>query len=168
MSIFTLGIVPQTVVSSQVRREMEAAGFIGLGFRPTLIATGRRERGPTIIPWEKLGKDPIWELAPSIVLPPLHPQSRLLNRKGQPTAGTDWSKGLFLLEGGGELAGGGMHYRRADLASAEPFDMAFTLEAFGDRPSIDNRWIVVSRRVYDFMNALNHEVQWRPVYLLED
>lgn len=168
MSLYALGIVPQTVVSSQVRSDMEADGFIGLGFRPTLLATGRRERGPTIIPWEKLGKEPIWELAPSIVLPPLHPQSRLLNRKGEPTAGTDWSKGLFLLEGEGKLAGGGIHYRRADFDAVEQFDAAFTLEAFGDRPNINSRWIVVSRRVRDFINARNDEVRWQPVYIIED
>lgn len=148
------------IVSSELRAELEAAGFAGLAFRPTRVRRERRSDGAEDVPWEKVGCAPYWELTGSVRLPSLSPRCRLVDsRQGQPIKDDDWSKGVMLIEG--EFPAGELHYRRADIQRVEPFDFASTHEPLGRcHPKL-----ILSRRVYDWVLTRKLKTDWLPVYV---
>ncbi|TVQ33157.1 MAG: hypothetical protein EA376_03630 [Phycisphaeraceae bacterium] len=151
------------LVSSKLRAELEAAEFIGLEFRATQAARVQSMGDSEVVPWSKVGCEPYWRVDSSVRLPRLSPRCRLVDVKGRPVTDEDSSKGVALLEG--EFPAGELHYRSADIHAVEPFDAAMTREplAYGRGPRL-----VVSRRVYDFINARRLKVTWLPVYVDEE
>jgi hypothetical protein len=151
------------LVSSPLRGELEGAGFVGLAFRQTQVVKGKSYQTLEEVPWSKVGCEPYWELTASVDLPPLSPRCLLMNEKGERIRDDDWSNGVFLMED--QFPAGELHYRRSDLRDISCFDLALTHEPFGNRPSEYNKHLVMSRRVYDFINARRLKVMWLPVYV---
>lgn len=149
------------LVSSHLRAAMESAGFIGLAFRRTGVRVGRYQDELKEVSWERVGRDPYWEIAPTITLPPLSPRCRLVDGKtGTPITDDDWSHGVMLVED--ELPAGELHYRQADIRMVEPLDFAMTHEplAYGRGSRL-----VVSRRVYDWVRGEHLRACWTPVFV---
>ncbi|MCW5768312.1 MAG: hypothetical protein KIT19_06485 [Phycisphaeraceae bacterium] len=155
--------VKARIVSTPLRAELEAQGFAGMTFRPTRVVKGELLAELQEVPWDKVGCEPYWELTSSIVLPPLSPRCLLMNEKGERVREESWSKRAYLMED--QFPAGEFHYRRGDLAGIPPFDVAQTREPL---VAGSDQNLVLSRRVYDFINTRRLKCMWLPVYVDDD
>lgn len=155
--------VKARIVSTPLRSELEAEDFVGMIFRPTRVVKGELLAELQEVPWDKVGCEPYWELASSVVLPPLSPRCLLMNEKGDRVREESWSKRAYLMED--QFPAGEFHYRRVDLAGMPPFDVAQTREPL---VAGSDQNLVLSRRVYDFISTRRLKCMWLPVYVDDD
>src|SRR5206468_10103430 len=123
------------IVSSRFKNLLEkSAATKHLRFRPTILA---REAYPEweALDWADVGP-PYWELTSDLLLPPLAPSCKMFDQDGNPFTG-DYSNGCYLIEGIYKLPE--LHYKASAIATAEPFDVALTLEKFGIKPEDTDR-----------------------------
>lgn len=149
-----------TLVSSQLRADMEAAGFVGLAFRPVRAYTGKHPGPIEEVSWGQIGCQPYWVITPTLTLPRLSRRCDLRDASNQPVTGEDSSRGGTIQER--EFPAGELHYVNQEIKQVAPFDFAATREllAFGRSPRL-----VVSRRVHEFLIARGVEALWLPVFV---
>lgn len=149
------------VVSSAVRRLLEAEGLLGLQFRSTKLKANKPVKTPSDqveVEWGTHG-EPWWELASSVRLPPVcEPLHKVTFGNIHTPVPRDYEKGVFIKEPGYDQVE--LHYKRRELAAVEPFDVALTFEREG---SPFDRRLVVSKRFYEVCERNKLDVEWRPV-----
>lgn len=136
-----------TVITDDVRQAMEAEG---LAADAIFLPTERIERPST----------PVWELRSRRTLPPVAPSMTLFEKDGTPFQGNYEHvclrrEDLYLQA---EL-----HYRAKDIEAMGLFDLAHTMERFGDCPFDEYRPLVVSARFYDMCRRHNFKGGFTPV-----
>ena len=127
-----------TVVSDDLRREIEHSGLIGPQFKQTTVDA-------------KVSSE-LWEVVSSIILPPM-PKERLVCRPISP--------GNYLDVSGirdGDYVDKEVHYASGEIRRVEPFDFALTLERFGGE-----QWPIVSQRFRQFYLKRTLDLSWTPV-----
>jgi hypothetical protein len=146
------------LVSNDIREKLETQSFRGIHFRESTVCIklGPPARFQT---WDEYRKPPWWELASSIVLPPVSPSMTLVKMGEKPvTRGSAepcaFREGRFVIP---EL-----HYRRSDLCAFPAFDLAFTFERHGSVPPYE-RHLIASQRFYRFCIDHNIKCDWIPV-----
>lgn len=96
-----------------------------------------------------------------LILPPVSPVMIIRDRHGNQVE-PSYEKMCSLHDPGcPECRDVELHYRRSDLATIEPFDLALSFE---QRPA---RFYVASRRVYDVCKRHNLQAGWMPVRIDE-
>ncbi len=124
------------IVSDKVRKLMETQGFKGLEFGGVVL------KGASV----HASKEPFWELKSSITLPVMANRHRFINpgmSAPEPFQG-DFSKMIFIDDP--PFRTGEVHYRRSELASLVPIDVARTFENLMEpHPAL-----IVSQRFYQF------------------
>lgn len=151
-----------TIVSNATRRRIEEEGLIGADFLPIGVVKGKPSATPKVLSWDEIGVEPFWHISSSVVLPTLHPKCLTLDRGGSPCNG-NYEKGCYLMEG--EFPAGELNYLRSDIEQCEPFDIALTLEPFGNAPDPYSHKLVVSKRFRKFILKLDPKSFWLPVYV---
>lgn len=152
------------LVSATLRAELEAEGFIGLGFGPTKQAKEQR-RGETYVtlPYDPLPDQALWELIPSVELPRMHAEVIRVATAPDIPAGE---------QGPGFLRNPGFNdaqivYARSALQRVGSFDVARTWEYMFQREP-ECRFIVVSQRFYQFCKAKKLPAKFVPVKIVEE
>lgn len=124
------------IVSDKIRKLLETQDFKGLEFGGVVL------KGTSI----HASKEPFWELKSSVVLPVMANRQQFINpgmSAPEPFQG-DFSKMVFIDDP--HFRTGEIHYRRGELASLVPFDVARTFENFMEpHPAL-----IVSQRFYQF------------------
>lgn len=154
-----------SVVSSPVRKMLEAEGFVGLEFRPTKLKANKPVKSPSDqveVDWGTHG-EPWWELSSSVRLPPVcEPLYKVTFGNVHTPVPRDYDKGVFIKEPG--FSDIELHYRQSELAAVEPFDLALTFER---EASEFYRRVVVSKRFYEVCERHKLDIEWRPVRVHE-
>lgn len=152
---FALVQAPCIVVSSRIRKLMEREAMAHLVFRPTEIAGTDEER--------KRHAGGYWELTSDLLLPPMMPPCTLVDAVDFSVVGPDHEWPYLMREGEHVpevlFTPAEAHYSAAAIERLGPFDLALTLENFGDEYS---RWIMASPRFYRFCVAQRLEAKWTP------
>jgi hypothetical protein len=80
----------------------------------------------------------------------------------------DYSHGNFLVED--HYINPEPRYLSSDIAKVEPFDIARTLERFGNATTAErnHHYTIVSRRFYDFCVSQKLPMDWVPVHVDKD
>lgn len=103
---------------------------------------------------------PIWEVTSDLVMPPLSPGCKFCDCYGGPEY-TDPEKGCAIDDG--LYLPTQFRYRASDLRAVEPFDIAYTREAFGF--GLASHSLIVSQRFYQFCKKQKFKMWWYPVVL---
>lgn len=150
------------VVPDRVRGLLETRSLRGLRFCPTVLYD-RRELERQSVRWgSKEFPEPWWELTSELTLPPMSPAVVKTTPKGDPVP-RDFQGMLMLREP--PFTGVEFHYLKSDLRRFGDFDLAQTFERFGTQP--DDRWLVASKRFYEFCKANKIKCGWVPVRIDE-
>jgi len=165
---FGRAVLGYIVVPERVKTILEAQDLKHLAFKPTVAVKGigLAEERCTPMSWESVGIPPWWELTSDLTLPPLSPSMDLRDDLGNHVTREDAAMGCVPKDGFYNHPE--LHYRRADLAQAERFDVARTFESFGPRSPIQRPSIIVSQRFYQTCARHGLKTEWVPVRVDED
>lgn len=141
--------------SDRMRSKLAALEWKGLDFIPVRVHPAGAA--------EPVGWPRMWGLTSSVVLPPA--ADALIDGRGDPFTG-DYSRGVFYNDGGYEPHG--PRYRREDLGTIPPFDIAVSRERTGLHDWQAFRHVVVSQRArQDLLRLGAVDLEFWPVPLLD-
>lgn len=141
--------------SDRMRSKLAALEWRGLDFIPVRVHPAGAA--------EPVGWPRMWGLTSSVVLPPA--ADALIDGHGEPFTG-DYSRGVFYNDGGYEPHG--PRYRREDLGTIPPFDIAVSRERTGLHDWQAFRHVVVSQRArQDLLRLGAVDLEFWPVPLLD-
>ncbi len=153
------------VVSVQGRKEMEEEGFVGLGFHPTKQCKDKLVKGEyTSVPHEPAPERVVWELRPTIELPPMHAEAAR-TFDGNPVPPGYQGPVAFKNEGFDDIQ---LVYARSAISRVAPFDIAHAREwRVGDGYKDPAFPIIVSQRFYKYCKAKRVQGKFIPVKIVE-
>jgi hypothetical protein len=156
------------VVSSRLRRELEASGLEHIQFKPVRVVDEQTPHPHPQKTWEQIGCEPYWELWSDYVLPAMAPSVQFADQDGKPIPrDQDCSvNGRFISEP--PYRNVELHYTASAVAGTEPFGLALTREHFGFSPRTCRPGLIASNRFYDFCMARNLKMSWAPVRIDPD
>lgn len=148
------------VVSSGFLEAIKAASLRHIASRPTQLydseAVVDGKWSPHIEPWPQPA-EALLELASDFILPPFAPSVRLEYEDGTPFDG-HFERGCMIMEG--LYREPELHYLASSLHGLEPFDLACSFEWFDTKW---DRYLVASKRFYQFCVEQGVETEWVPV-----
>lgn len=145
------------VVSDRVKRIVDGLNMRHVVFRPTILVRGEGRPDDPTVPWSEVG-DPWWEISSDYALPPLSSSVQITAQDGTPFESYE-TQNLELREGLYDIPE--PHYRRSDINSAEPFDLALSHEHIGKPPLQQMR--IASQRLYLVFRKHKIRAAWTPV-----
>lgn len=155
------------MVSSEFKRKAEAAGLVGLRFDTAEAALGDETLKPSTlrpVSWQEAGVEPWWFLNSTVQLPYVSPDCVILTDKGERyVPGSDvWRVRLYE----GFHSTPELHYRAADIAAIEPFDLAIAREPFG--APFDTGLFIGSQRFFRFCRDQGYKISFCLVRIDEE
>ncbi len=155
------------MVSSEFKRKAEAAGLIGLRFDTAEAALGDETLKPSTlrpVSWQEAGVEPWWFLNSTVQLPYVSPDCVILTDKGERyVPGSDvWRVQPYE----GFHRSPELHYRAADIAAIEPFDLAIAREPFG--APFDTGLFIGSQRFFRFCRDQGYKISFCLVRIDEE
>lgn len=153
------------IVSAQGRKEMEEEGFVGLGFHPTKQCKEKLVKGVyTSVPHDPAPERVVWELRPTIELPPMHSEV-LRTFDGNSVALGYQGPMSFTNEGFDDTQ---LVYARSAISRVAPLDIAHAWEwRVGDGYRDPAFPIIVSQRFYKYCKAKKIPAKFIPVKIAE-
>lgn len=143
---------------------MEPRGFI---LHPTRPYTSEDDiRVSEWLSWEETSSDAIFEMRPTVRMPPLSPRVKLRDKNWNPVSPGTTDVYAFQRDQDDLFPEVGLHYSRAAVEAMGPFDMAWPLEHFGGNRWAHGQWnTIVSARLYRFLASIEPQLVVWPVYL---
>jgi len=143
----------EIVVSSEVRAALEAGQFAHLRFNNII-------HNPV---WKA---SLWWELDSDLMLPQVSPTTLLIDDRGEPIKHGDIARPFIGMEPRDGINPPLYTYRRSDLESVGPFDIARAYEPYGNRLPQRNA-LIVSQRFFRKCLQLKLDCMWVPVRIEE-
>jgi hypothetical protein len=152
-------------VTERAKSVLGEGGLQHVVFRPACYGPARLQEGDTEDSIAARYGRPYWEIDSDFTLPHLSPSLTLIDFDGRPWGRDDFSNGLLPREG--LFLYPELRYRRSDLESLGPFDLARTYEPFGNYKSYDRQKcpLIASRRFYETCVANKLKTGWVPVQI---
>lgn len=149
--------------TERAKTTIEEARLRNISFLPACFGPARLQKGDTEDSIAAQYGRFYWEIDSDFTMPPLSPSMRFKTADGSPWRRGDYSNGLHACEG--LFRRPELHYRRSDLDRLEPFDLARTLEPFGNYRSYDKQLcpLIASGRFYETCVAGKLKTGWIPV-----
>lgn len=143
---------------------MEPRGFI---LHPTRPYTSEDDiRVSEWLSWEETSSDAIFEMRPTVRMPPLSPRVKLRDKNWNPVSPGTTDVYAFQRDQDDLFPEVGLHYSRAAVEAMGPFDMAWPLEHVGGYRWAHGQWdTIVSARLYRFLASIEPQLVVWPVYL---
>lgn len=139
-------------VPNKIKKIIESAAIHNVYFtetRPEL-------QGGKPTDWSKVDAGPPWwVMHTDVVMPPMAPSMILYDGYWKRVEAGDPSAMFVFDPVDPRIGQPELHYRAADLAAMEPFDIAKTFEKY--------RAVIVSKKFYTVCRALDLKVKWIPV-----
>jgi hypothetical protein len=154
----------EVLVWNDFRHELEAEGFVGLGFFPTTQVRIRWTGDTyTVHPHDPPPSRVVWELRPTIELPRMHKDVVRVPTAPNIPCG-EQGPGMFENPGFDDCQ---LTYSRAAIASVPPFDLARSWEYAYPSGAPDSWCIIVSPRFYKFCKSKRIRGNFIPVKIVE-
>lgn len=143
---------------------MEPRGFI---LHPTRPYTSEDDiRVSEWLSWEETSSDAIFEMRPTVRMPPLSPRVKLRDKNWNPVSPGTTDVYAFQRDQDDLFPEVGLHYSRAAVEAMGPFDMAWPLEHVSGNRWAHGQWdTIVSARLYRFLASIEPQLVVWPVYL---